>query len=279
MASLDNIKITSEMLNLVAGLPTEITFENLSKETRREICEAEEELYVDFLAAFINSCNESTGKKWVHELFEFNQTNPFSQPWKSDLLRIEVLEEPMLITPDVDKNFQIVLLVKKTNQCLSDGFSRQSTPIDLSNLAGELLSILLNINIHERTEYIGALYLAIQSLVLCGIENLNESRLQDALKEIKKVHRIGIDVNIFEHQVEICLERYDQAVIILEPLLNTELSNYFPRMSPLETAENFLEDWKGFPLNNKWRLPWWKSKSAEYWGLVSKLLRYRSVVE
>lgn len=267
--------LTSEMLNQVAGLPTEYPFDNIPKEIRRKICMNEEELYLDFLAARHNSDIANTSKEWINEVYEFHQKYPLSQPWRFDLLRIEVLEDSVLLTPEHDENFSLVNLIKKTNGSLRDGFIEQSIPIDLLRHSEKLLNKLLNDGFAEDSEFSGVLLLAIQSVVLSDTDKRNEILVRKALEIAGETPTVGIEFEIFKFHVEICLGRLDNADLILMPILSPSCLKFYPSKSPIETARSFLQEWEVFPDVQKWKLPWWNTRSFEYWGLVHQVLRDR----
>ena len=269
------MELTSEMLNLIAGLPTENSFDNIPKEFRREICMNEENLYVDFLAARLNSDSANASKEWITEVCEFHQKNPLSQPWRFDLLRIEVLEDPVLLTPEHDEKFSLVDLVKKTNQSLRVGFIEQSIPYDLLGNSEKLLNKLLSDGLAEDSEFSGVLLLAIQSVVLSDTDKRNEILVRKALEFAGETPTVGIEFEIFKFHVEICLGRLDNADLILMPILTPNCLKFYPSKSPIETARSFLQEWEVFPDVQKWKLPWWNTRSFEYWGLVKKTLRDR----
>ena len=269
------IELTSEMLNLVAGLTTENSFDNIPKEIRRKICMNEEKLYLDFLAARLNSDAANTSKDWISEVYEFHQKNPLLQPWRFDLLRIEVLEDSVLLTPVHDENFSLVDLIKKTNDSLRGGFIEQSTPFDLLGYSEKLLNKLLNDGFAEDSEFSGVLLLAVQSVVLSDTEKRNEILVRKALEIAGETPTVGIEFEIFKFHVEICLGQLDNADLILIPILSPSCLKFYPSNSPIETARSFLQEWEVFPEVHKWKLPWWSTRSFEYWGLVHQILRDR----
>ena len=248
------IDLASEMLNLIAGLTTENSFDNIPKEIRREICMNEENLYRDFLAARLNSDAANTSKEWITEVYEFHQKNPLSQPWRFDLLRIEVLEDSVLLTPEHDENFSLVDLIKKTNDSLRDGFIEQSIPFDLLGYSEKLLNKLLVDGFAGDSEFSGVLLLAIQSVVLCDIDKRNEILVRKALQIAGETPTVGIEFEIFKFHVEICLGRLEKAVSILMPILSPSCLKLYPSKSPIETARSFLQEWEGFPEVQKWKL-------------------------
>ena len=274
----------SELLNTVAGLQYETTlvFHHDKFELRKELCSKYERLFLDATAIHLLHFDENYGTL-IHELEYLNEVIDFKEPWLVDLLALEHRSDHNLLTNQNHWIYDTLRLVQNLVSKLDVSRKSKEKDVELFNIAKEGLFAFNSLSESMKQDFSCLCLLSIQAMAISAtFEELKESKINHmmkvALEEIVEQPTMGIENLLFNFQVLISLGEEEEAMELLDALLEDGIRPFTPEVSYTETISALVEEWvRGkrdrTKKNFRKELPWFSSRSEEYWSGVQRILK------
>ena len=274
----------SELLNTVAGLQYETTlvFHHDEFKLRKELCSKYERLFLDATAIHLLHFEENYDTL-IHDLKNLNEKIDFKEPWLADLLALERRSDHHLLTNQNHWIYPILKLVQKLIIKLDVSHKGKGKDEDIFLVAKEGLSAFNSLDENIKKDFSCLCILSIQAMAIsASFEELKESKINHmmkvALEEIVEQPTMGIENLLFNFQVLISLGEEEEAMELLDALLEDGIRPFTPEVSYAETISALVEEWvlgKRDRTKKHFRkeLPWFSSRSEEYWSGVQKILK------
>ena len=274
----------SELLNTVAGLQYETTlvFHHDELKLRRELCSKYERLFLDATAIHLLHFEENYDAL-IHDLKHMNEEVDWKEPWLVDLLALEHCSDHHLLTNQNHWTYNTLKLVKKLIDKLDVSRKSEEKDEELFLIAKEGLSLFNALDENIKEDFSCLCILSIQAMAISAtFDELKDSKIsymmKAALGEIVEQSTMGIENLLFNFQVLISIGEEEEAMELLDALLEDGIRPFTPEVSYTETISALVEEWvRGkrdrTKKNFRKELPWFSARSEEYWAGVQKLLR------
>ena len=219
----------------------------------------------------------------IHDLKNLNEKIDFKEPWLADLLALERRSDHHLLTNQNHWIYPILKLVQKLIIKLDVSRKGKGKDEDIFLVAKEGLSAFNSLDENIKKDFSCLCILSIQAMAIsASFEELKESKINHmmkvALEEIVEQPTMGIENLLFNFQVLISLGEEEEAMELLDALLEDGIRPFTPEVSYAETISALVEEWvlgKRDRTKKHFRkeLPWFSSRSEEYWSGVQKILK------
>jgi hypothetical protein len=272
----------SELINTVAGLQyeTNLVFRPEEYQLRKKLCSENERLFIDAVAIHLLHFEENH-EHLIHELRHMNEELGWKEPWLVDLLALEHSNDHLLFTNQNHWSHDYLISIRDLMKILDSlRLSEEKDDMHFA-IANKSLSLFNSLDEKAKEDFSSLCILSLQAFVLSATHvslTQNRSKIDTALEYILEQPTMGVGNLLFVLQVLVATKREEEAIQLLDTLLEHGIRPFTPEVPYAETISSLVKEWVDekedwTKKNFRKELPWFSSRSEEYWYGVQKILK------
>jgi len=276
------VEAISDLVNILAGteIESDLVFGQNGHFLRATLASEHEELFIDAMGVHLLHFPHKT-MSLVNEMAELSRNVRFKFPWKIDLLAMEASMETRFVTPPEHEGYPCLISLKHILHHSTRAQKGEESDETLFAESKKGMELFWTLDDSIKQEFTGLCENSLLGLMISAPERFLLDKLDDfdkALDYILRQPTMGIESILFQIQVLVATGRSPQAVKRLYEIIEEDIRAYTPEIPIFETISSLNEEWVRHGHNrmsksSRKSLPWFISRSEEYWKHVLKILQ------
>ncbi|MDC3236673.1 hypothetical protein OAT73_05390 [Candidatus Poseidoniaceae archaeon] len=276
------VEAMSDLVNILAGtkIESELVFGQNGHFLRRKLASEYEDLFIDAMGVHLLHFPHKT-ISLVNEMAELSRNIRFKFPWKIDLLAMEAPMETGIITPLEHQGYSCLVSLKHILHHFTRAQKGQESDETLFALSKGGMELFWTLEGSIKQDFTCLCENSLVGLMISAPERFlldNLDYFDRALDYILGQPTMGIEGTLFQIQVLVSTGRSSLAVRVLDKMIKEDIRAYTPEIPTSEMIICLNEEWVRHGHNrisklSRKSLPWFRSRSEEYWKHVLKILQ------